>query len=91
MTFLMAFIIQIFIIRSRNYAEECKECRDPSLRFNAWATQLRRKIAAVWNRWRHCVHCDLPMNRTQNYRTVSDVLNHYVDRAVTFIIVILES
>ena len=29
--------------------------RGPSLRLNAWAAQLRRNVAMVASRWRHCV------------------------------------
>ena len=35
---------------SRHYAEACNEWRDPSPRHNAWATQLRRNVAAVASR-----------------------------------------
>ena len=36
------------------YAEACDEWRGPSLRLSAWAKQLRRNIATVASRWRHC-------------------------------------
>ena len=51
---------------SRYYAEACNEWRDPSPLLSAWATQLRRNIAAVASRWRHCVRFDRPGNRTPN-------------------------
>ena len=37
------------------YAEACNELRGPSPRLSAWATQLRRSVATVASRWRHCV------------------------------------
>ena len=40
---------------SPNYAEACNELRGPSPRLSAWATQLRRNVATVASRWRHCV------------------------------------
>ena len=39
---------------SLEYAEACNEWRGPSPRLSAWATQLRRNVAAVASRWRHC-------------------------------------
>ena len=36
------------------YAEAYNEWWGPSPRFSAWATQLRRNVAAVASRWRHC-------------------------------------
>ena len=36
-----------FLLYSRYYAEACNEWRGPSPRLSAWATQLRRNIAAV--------------------------------------------
>ena len=36
------------------YAEACNELRGPSPQLNAWATQLRRNVATVASRWRHC-------------------------------------
>ena len=36
------------------YAEVCNELRGPSPRLSAWATHLRRNVAAVASRWRHC-------------------------------------
>ena len=32
----------------------CNEWWGPFLRLSAWATQLRRNVAAVGSRWRHC-------------------------------------
>ena len=37
---------------SPNYAEAYDEFRGPSPRLSAWATQLRRNVAAVASRWR---------------------------------------
>ena len=34
----------------------CNEWRGSFLRLSAWATQLRRNIAAVASRWQHCRH-----------------------------------
>ena len=39
---------------SRYYAEACEEWRGPSPRLSAWATQLRRNVAAVASRRQHC-------------------------------------
>ena len=39
---------------SRYYAEACNELRGPSPRLSAWATELRRNVAAVASRWQHC-------------------------------------
>ena len=36
--------------------------------------QHRRNVAAVANRWQHCVQFDRPGNRTPNLRTNSDVV-----------------
>ena len=44
------------------YAEACNELRGPSPRLSAWATQLRRNVATVAGRWRHCVRFDRPGN-----------------------------
>ena len=38
----------------RYYAATCNEWRGPSPRLSAWTTQLRRNVAAVVSRWRHC-------------------------------------
>ena len=43
------------LLYSRCYAESCNELRSPSPRLSAWATQLRRNVAKVASRWRHCV------------------------------------
>ena len=44
-----------FSLYSSYYVEACNEWRGPSPRLSVWATQLRRNIAAVASRWRHCV------------------------------------
>ena len=45
-----------FLLYSRHHAEveAWNQWRDPSPRLSAWATQLRRDIAAVASHWRHC-------------------------------------
>ena len=52
-----------FSLYSRYYSEECNEWRGPSPQLSAWATQLRRNVAAVASRWRHCVRFDRYGNR----------------------------
>ena len=61
---------------SRYYAESCNEWWDPSPRFSAWTTQLRRNIAAMVSRLRHFVRFDQLGNRTQTFRVDTDVFNH---------------
>ena len=53
------------------YAEACNELRGPSPRLSAWATQLRRNVATVASRWRHCVDLTGPGIETQTSRTDS--------------------
>ena len=53
------------------YAEACNELRGPSPRLSAWATQLRRNVATVANRWRHCVDLTGPGIEPQTSRTDS--------------------
>ena len=48
------------------YAEACNELRGPSPRLSAWATQLRRNVATVASRWRHCVDLTGPGIEPQN-------------------------
>ena len=50
------------------YAEAYNELRGPSLRLSAWATQLRRNVATVVSRWRHCVKLTGPGVEPQTYR-----------------------
>ena len=50
---------------SRYYAEACDEWRSLSPLLSVWATQLRRNVAAVASRWRHCVPFALLRNRTR--------------------------
>ena len=60
---------QIFLILAVGYyAEECNEWRDPSPRLSAWATQLRRYVAAVASRWRHCADLTDPGFELQSSR-----------------------
>ena len=56
---------------SRYYAEACNEWRDPSPRRSAWAPQLRRNVAAVASRWRHCADLIGPGIEPQTFRTES--------------------
>ena len=53
---------------SRYYAEACNEWRDPSPQLSAWATQLRRSVAAVASR---CVDLTGPGIEPQTSRTDS--------------------
>ena len=56
---------------SRYYAEACNEWRGRSPPRSAWATQLRRNIAAVTSRWRHCADLTGPGIEPQTYRNES--------------------
>ena len=53
------------------YAEACNELRGPFPRLSAWATQLRRNVATVASRWRHCVDLIGPGIEPQTSRTDS--------------------
>ena len=53
------------------YAEACNELRGPFPRLSAWATQLRRNVATVASRWRHCVDLTGPGIEPQTFRTDS--------------------
>ena len=53
------------------YAEACNELRGPSPRLSAWATQLRRSVATMASRWRHCVDLTGPGIEPQTSRTDS--------------------
>ena len=57
---------------SPHYAEACNELRGPSPRLSAWATQLRRNVATVASRWRHCVDLTSPGIEPQTSRTDSE-------------------
>ena len=59
---------------SRFYAEAGNELRGPSPRLSAWATQLRRNVAAVASRWRHCADLTGPGIKPQTSRTESMLL-----------------
>ena len=51
------FLVELQIkssLYSRYYAKACNEWRGPYPQLSAWTTQLRRNVAAVANRWRHC-------------------------------------
>ena len=56
---------------SSYYAEACNEWRGPSQRLGAWATQLRRNVATVTSRWRHCVDLTGPGIEPRTSRTNS--------------------
>ena len=63
---------QIFIILAvLQYSEACNEWRGPFRRLSAWATQLRRNVAAVAGRWRHCADLIDPESEPQTSRTDS--------------------
>ena len=53
-------------LTSRHYPQACNEWRGQSPRLNARATQLRRNVAAVASRCRHCVRFDRPENGTHD-------------------------
>ena len=53
------------------YAEACNELRGSSPRLSAWATQLRRSVATVASRWRHCADLTGPGIEPQTSRTES--------------------
>ena len=54
------------------YAEACNELRGPSPRLSAWATQLRRNVATVASRWRHCADLTGPGIEPKTSRTESE-------------------
>ena len=56
---------------SPHYAEACNELRGPSPRLSAWATQLRRSVATVASRWRHCADLTGPGIEPETSRTES--------------------
>ena len=63
---------QIFItVYSPYYAETCNELPGPSPRLSAWAAQLRRNVAAVASRWRHCADLTGPGIEPETFRTDS--------------------
>ena len=47
------------------------ELRGPSPRLSAWATQIRRNVATMASRWRHCVDLTGPGVEPQTSRTDS--------------------
>ena len=60
------------------YAEACNELRGPSPRLSAWATQLRRNVATMASRWRHCADLtgpgiDLQTSRTDSARSATEL------------------
>ena len=64
------------------YAEACNELRGPSPRLSAWATQLRRNVATVASRWRHCVDLTGPniepqISRTDSVRLATELTAGY--------------
>ena len=63
---------------SPHYAEACNELRGPSPRLSAWATQLRRNVATVASRWRHCADLtgsgiEPQTSRTDNVRLATEL------------------
>ena len=67
-----AHMLQIkFSLYSRYYAEACNEWRGLSPPRSAWATQLRRNVAAVASRWRHCANLTGPGIEPQTSRAES--------------------
>ena len=63
---------------SSYYAEACNKLRGPSPRLSAWATQLRRNVATVASRWRHCADLtgpgiELQISRTDSARLATDL------------------
>ena len=70
-------MIQIKIkssLYSPNYAEACNEFAGPNLRGLApglHTTQLRKNVATVASRWRHCVDLTGPGIEPQTSRTDS--------------------
>ena len=58
-----------FSLYSRYYAKACNEWRGPSPHLSAWATQLRRNVAAVASRWRPCVDLTGPGIEPQTSHT----------------------
>ena len=61
------------------YAEACNEWRGPSPRLSAWATQLRRNVATVASRWRHCADLTGPgieplTSRTDSVRLAFELI-----------------
>ena len=64
------------------YAEACNEWRGPSPRLSAWATQLRKNVATVASRWRHCVNLTGPgiepqTSRTDSVRLATELTGRY--------------
>ena len=49
--------------------EAWSEWRGPSTRLSAWATQLRRNVAAVVSRWWNCADFAGPEIEPQTFRT----------------------
>ena len=60
-----------FSLYSRYYAKGYNEWRGRSPRCSAWATQLRKNVAAVASRWRHCAALTGPEIEPQTSRTES--------------------
>ena len=58
-------------LSSRYYAQPCNEWRSLSPQLSVWATQLRRNVAEVASRWRHCADLSGPGIEPQTFRTDS--------------------
>ena len=71
-------ITEIFksLLYWRYYVEACNVSRDPSPRLSVWTTQLRRNVAAMASRWRHCDDLNGPRIEAQTSRTDNDVFNN---------------
>ena len=56
---------------SRYYDEASNERRGPFPLLSVWATQLRRNVATVASRWRHCADLTSPRIEPQTSQTDS--------------------
>ena len=56
---------------SRYYDEACNEWRGSSPLLSAWTIQLRRNVATMASRWRHCADLNGPGIEPQTFRTDS--------------------
>ena len=78
---------------SRYYAEACNERRGPSPRLSAWATQLRRNVAMMASRWRHCADLtglgiEPQTSRTESMRLANELtagINIFLANSLRFL------
>ena len=83
MTFKKNQTNQIFITLAILRRSATNEWRGPTPPLSAWATQLRRNIAAVASRWRHVVSdLAVPGIEILTSRTCRDFLHHFAHRRV---------